>query len=205
LLSNESVASSVSELERQYLERRLSEERTAIKWISTAIFPLNLSTVTVPKPEIDSAPSARGTEAWEAGLNAPVEKSEVVGDEITRPDCGSRTHERSIERSWPTMAGRRRCMSSVCWRRSLIPKRTRRMSISVLPASWSAYVDTNTVLERAPWVGHFDAPSGVILHEQMTRFAPIDRAETTCRTFVPPDACLARHSPAIPSGSSRSA
>jgi hypothetical protein len=52
LLSNESVASSVSELDRQYLERRLSEERTAIKWISTAIFPLNLSTVTVPKPEI---------------------------------------------------------------------------------------------------------------------------------------------------------
>ena len=50
------LGTQLSELERQYLERRLSEERAAIEIISTAIFPLNLGAVNAPRrPSPDAA------------------------------------------------------------------------------------------------------------------------------------------------------
>jgi hypothetical protein len=38
----------LTELERQYLERRLSEEQTAMKVLSTTMFPLKLGAVDAP-------------------------------------------------------------------------------------------------------------------------------------------------------------
>ncbi|SIO49084.1 hypothetical protein SAMN05443247_06356 [Bradyrhizobium erythrophlei] len=54
------LGTKLSELERQYLERRLSEEQTAIEVISTAIFPLTLGAVNAPRqPSPDAATSGR--------------------------------------------------------------------------------------------------------------------------------------------------
>ncbi|QIG94907.1 MULTISPECIES: hypothetical protein [unclassified Bradyrhizobium] len=43
------LATELSELERQYLERRISEEQTAIETLSMAIFPLELGAVNAPR------------------------------------------------------------------------------------------------------------------------------------------------------------
>jgi hypothetical protein len=49
------LGTQLSELERQYLERRLSEEQTAIEMLST-IFPLKLGAVNAPRgPSPDAA------------------------------------------------------------------------------------------------------------------------------------------------------
>jgi hypothetical protein len=45
----------LSDLERQYLERRLAEEQSAIEQLSTTIFPLELGAVHAPPP---SSPDA---------------------------------------------------------------------------------------------------------------------------------------------------
>jgi len=45
----------LSELERQYLERRLAEEQIEIEKLSTTIFPLELGAVQAPRP---SSPDA---------------------------------------------------------------------------------------------------------------------------------------------------
>jgi hypothetical protein len=39
----------LSELERQYLERRLAEENAALEMMSADIFPLSLGTVNAPR------------------------------------------------------------------------------------------------------------------------------------------------------------
>jgi hypothetical protein len=50
------LGTQLSELERQYLERRLSEEQTAIKMLSDTIFPLKLGAVNAPRrPSPDAA------------------------------------------------------------------------------------------------------------------------------------------------------
>lgn len=50
------LGTQLSELEREYLERRLFEENTAIEMMSTEIFPLNLGAVNAPRrPPPDAA------------------------------------------------------------------------------------------------------------------------------------------------------
>jgi hypothetical protein len=50
------LGTQLSELERQYLERRLSEEQTAIEMLSTTIFLLKLGAVNAPRrPSPDAA------------------------------------------------------------------------------------------------------------------------------------------------------
>jgi hypothetical protein len=45
------LGTQLSELERQYLERRLSEERTAIEMLSTTILLLNVNAPRRPSPD----------------------------------------------------------------------------------------------------------------------------------------------------------
>ncbi|WP_375787737.1 hypothetical protein ACE10Z_09785 [Bradyrhizobium sp. Pha-3] len=43
------LGTQLSELERKFLERRLSEEQTAIEKLATTIFPLELGVVNAPQ------------------------------------------------------------------------------------------------------------------------------------------------------------
>jgi hypothetical protein len=52
------LGTQLSELERQYLERRLSEEQTAIEMLSTTIFPLKLKLGAVNAPRGPSPDAA---------------------------------------------------------------------------------------------------------------------------------------------------